>query len=111
MKKNENLYRTPHGVERKHGEINSEPSKTRPNGSLSLKQLFAMHRRGQIVQPTMATIDDPDFINYMCEMEDKDLTQLDKIRQRAGELYKRRESELSELQNKVKAEDVVPLTE
>ena len=106
--KNENLYRLPHTMPRKVGQTFTEPSKTVPNGSLSLKTLFLMQRNGQIVEPSLPTVDDPEFINYMCEMEDRDLTQLDAIRKRSSELYAKKEKQLNEHMKNISAKDVLP---
>ena len=102
------LYIKPYERPRYTGLFFTEVSKTRPNGALSLQQLFTLHRRGQIVQPTMQSIDNPKFVNYLCELDDHDLTQLDKIRQRSSELYAQRSKLLEEQQKSVKVDDVVP---
>lgn len=99
-------FNLPYRKVTKVGNTNNEPSMTRPNQSLSLIELFQLYRQGRIVEPIMPTIDDPDFINYLAEMEDHDLTQLDKIREKANELHTKKSNLEKELLKTTKKEEL-----
>ena len=58
---------------------------------MSLQTLFEMYRRGQVVQPTLTSVQDDDLVDFLAEMEHKDLTAIDAIREKANELRKKHE--------------------
>lgn len=95
-------FNTPYSYEGNNkGLKTTEPSKTRPNGSLTLEQLFNLYRHGTLVEPLIKPIDDPALIDYLAEMEDKDLTQLDAIRSKASDLLKKRDEAQKEFEKRM----------
>lgn len=95
-------FNTPYSYEGNNkGLKTTEPTKTRPNGSLTLEQLFNLYRHGTLIEPQIKPIEDPALIDFLAEMNDKDLTQLDAIRTKASELLKRRDDALKEFEQRI----------